>query len=368
MMPDDTSAQANPFTPTERRPMRIMHLVNHCGKANGHVNVSIDLACTQAKMGHTVGYVCETGDYIDLLKSYGVTVFNAPEPHRSVLGFLRANVALARAIRKFRPDILHSHMAAQTVLLQPYRVLGYHVVTTLHNEFDRSARLMGMAGRVVAVGRTGYEQMQRYGVSVDKIRLVQNGTIGSPRLAPSFQVATLTQPALLTICGMHPRKGVIDLLEAFASVAGQFPTSALYLAGEGPMLEEYKQYAETLGLGARAIFLGYREDPRQYLAAADIFILASHADPGPLVIGEARHSGCAIIATDVDGIPAMLDGGAAGLLVPPRNPARLAEAITNLLNDPAMLADYKAKAANGAERFRVTRVCQDMESVYAELL
>jgi hypothetical protein len=154
MMPDDTSAQANPFTPTERRPMRIMHLVNHCGKANGHVNVSIDLACTQAKMGHTVGYVCETGDYIDLLKSYGVTVFNAPEPHRSVLGFLRANVALARAIRKFRPDILHSHMAAQTVLLQPYRVLGYHVVTTLHNEFDRSARLMGMAGRVVAVGRT----------------------------------------------------------------------------------------------------------------------------------------------------------------------------------------------------------------------
>jgi glycosyltransferase involved in cell wall biosynthesis len=359
---------ASEATATAAPPLRIMHLLNHCGRANGHVNVSVDLACTQAQQGNIVGYACAGGDFLELLTSYGVQTFHVPQPHRSLRGFVGANVALLRAIRKFRPDILHVHMAAQSVLLQPYRLLGYRIVTTLHNEFDSSAWLMGLAGRVVTVGRTGYAQMLKRGVPERKIRLVQNGTIGSPRLPATYEAAELPHPSLLTVGGMHPRKGIADLLRAFAMIAGDFPQARLYLAGEGPMLEEYKQLAAELGLGERAIFLGYCADPRRYLAAADIFVLASHADPGPLVIGEARHAGCAIVASDVDGIPAMLDAGKAGILVPPRDPERLAEAIARLLADPSLLAAYKANASAGAEHFTVARVCRDMQAVYEELV
>ncbi|MDE2391967.1 MAG: glycosyltransferase, partial [Rhodospirillales bacterium] len=169
-------------------------------------------------------------------------------------------------------------------------------------------------------------------------------------------------------CGMHPRKGVVDLLHAFASLRSGNPEAVLYLAGEGPMLQDYKDLAEELGLGASAVFLGFCDDPRQYLHAADIFVLASHADPGPLVIAEARYAGLPIIATDVDGIPAMLDDGKAGMLVPPRQPEVLAKALAQLLNDPALRQDYAARAKQGAERFLVERVCRDMETIYGELL
>ena len=133
---------------------------------------------------------------------------------------------------------------------------------------------------------------------------------------------------------MHPRKGIDDLLRAFAQLRLTNPEAHLYLAGEGPMLEAYKELAAQLGLGSSAIFLGFCDDPRQYLFAADIFVLASHADPGPLVIAEARSAGLAIIATNVNGIPAMLDYGEAGILVPPHQPEALAAALRRLLNDP----------------------------------
>jgi len=348
--------------------MRIMHLLNHCGKANGHVNVSVDLACAQARMGHVVGYGCAGGDFLELLRDAGVKLYRIEQPHRNLPDFLRANWQLLKAIRDFRPDVLHAHMAAQSVLAQPYRLFSYKLVTTLHNQFDRSAWLMGLAARVVTVSQTGYDAMRRQYVPKTRIRMVQNGSVGSARLPQDFSPAVLAHPAILTVCGMHPRKGIDDLLVAFSMLRVTNPDAHLYLAGEGPMLQTYKDRAAQLGLGASVEFLGFCEDPRQYLFAADIFILASHADPGPLVIAEARNAGLPIIASNVDGIPAMLDHGEAGLLVPPRQPAALAAALRRLLNDPVLLSEYAARAKKGVERFTVERVCCDMEKVYAELL
>ena len=348
--------------------MRIMHLLNHCSKANGHVNVSVDLACTQVRMGHVVGYGCADGDFLELLRNAGVRLYRIEQPHRNLPDFLRANWQLWKAIRDFRPDVLHAHMAAQSVLVQPCRLFGCKVVTTLHNEFDRSAWLMGLAGRVVTVSQTGHDFMRRRGVPQAHIHIVQNGSVGSPRLCPDFSPAELAHPAIFTVCGMHPRKGISDLLHAFSQLRQTNPDAHLYLAGEGPMLAAYKELAAQLCLGTSAIFLGFCDDPRRYLFAADIFVLASHADPGPLVIAEARNAGLPIIASNVNGIPAMLDYGEAGILVPPRQPEALAAALRRFLGNPALRRDYAARAKQGAERFTVERVCRDMEKVYAELL
>jgi glycosyltransferase involved in cell wall biosynthesis len=168
--------------------------------------------------------------------------------------------------------------------------------------------------------------------------------------------------------GKHPRKGIGDLLHAFAQLRRSNPDAHLYLAGEGPMLDAYKALATELGVGDSAIFLGFCDDPRPYLFATDIFVLASHADPCPLVIAEARHAGVPIIASEVDGIPAMLDYGDAGILVPPSQPDVLAAALKRLLDEPALRRDYAARAKRGAERFTVERVCRDMEKIYADLL
>jgi glycosyltransferase involved in cell wall biosynthesis len=348
--------------------MRILHLLNHCGKANGHVNVSVDMACTQSKNGHVVGYACSKGDFLPLLERAGVQTFKVEEPHRNLPDFFRAQAELWKTIRAFRPDVIHVHMAAQSVLVQPYRLLGYKVVTTVHNEFDRSVWLMGLASRIVTVSKAGSEGMARRGFSRRKIRIVLNGSVGSPRLKQDFAPAQLQHPAIITAAGMHPRKGIADLLQAFKIIKETYPEPHLYLLGEGPCQAEYEALAASLNISDSAHFLGFRDDPREYLTAADIFVLASHSDPGPLVIAEARNAGCAIIATSVDGIPEMLDHGAAGLLVPPRDPAALAAAIGRLLANPAELKKYSDLARKNVTRFTISRVCQEMDEVYRELV
>lgn len=348
--------------------MRILHLVNHCGKANGHVNVSVDMACTQLRNGHVVGYGCAEGDFMPLLEQAGVQLFKVEQPHRNAWNFFKAQHELWRAMKSFRPDVVHVHMAAQSVLIQPYRLMGYKVVTTVHNEFDRSVWLMGLASRIVTVSKAGYEGMARRGFSRRKIRIVLNGSVGSPRLQQNFSPADIGHPAIVTVGGMHPRKGISDLLHAFHIVQECFPEVQLYLLGEGPCQEEYEALAISLGIADSVHFLGFRDDPREYLFAADIFVLASRSDPGPLVIAEARNAGCAIIATNVDGIPEMLDYGAAGKLVPPQDPASLASAIGELLADPIKLRKYSDMARNNVERFTISRVCREMDEVYRELI
>jgi glycosyltransferase involved in cell wall biosynthesis len=348
-------------------PMRILHLINHCGKANGHVNVSVDMACTQAANGHNVGYMSSGGDYIGLLQSYGVEIFMAPQPHRSLKAFWSAAAAIYRGVRTFQPDVIHVHMAAQIVMAQPLRLLGYKVVSTIHNEFDRSVWLMGLASRVVAVSKAGCDAMLKRGFSKNALRVVVNGTIGSPRLAATFQAAELMHPAIVTVCGLHHRKGVADLINAFRFVSDAVPAAHLYILGEGPSQAEYENLVFALGLSNTVHFLGYHADPREYLFPADIFVLASHADPGPLVIAEARNAGCAIVATNVDGIPEMLDCGAAGLLVEPRQPAQLSRAILQLLENKDELTCYSDRARKNSERFTIGRVCREMDQVYAEI-
>jgi glycosyltransferase involved in cell wall biosynthesis len=348
--------------------MRILHLINHCRKANGHVNVSVDIACTQVRYGHTVAYSCADGDFISLLKDNGVNVFTVEEPHRTIKSFFLSQFQLWKAIREFRPEIIHVHMAAQSVLVQPYRLFGYNVITTVHNEFDRSVWLMGLATRVVTVSKAGYDAMLRRGFGKNRVRTVINGSIGSPRLPAKFSPVTIKKPAIITVCGLHPRKGVADLLKAFKHVKSNISEATLYVIGEGPMKNEYQELSRTLDLTDSVFFLGYRDDAREHLFAADIFVLASHADPGPLVIAEARNAGCAIVATDVDGIPEMLDFGAAGILVPPQQPEMIAAAIEGLLTDPMKLKQYQDLAKQNSERFTIDRVCDDLTKIYNELV
>jgi glycosyltransferase involved in cell wall biosynthesis len=86
------------------------------------------------------------------------------------------------------------------------------------------------------------------------------------------------------------------------------------------------------------------------------------------VLSEAREAGCAIVASNVGGIPEALDSGAAGILVPPADPAALSEALGLLLRDPAVREAYRARAREGLAAFSAQRYSDDIERIYATLL
>ena len=350
--------------------MRVLHILNDIQEiGNGIVNVAVDLACLQAKVGHEVAVASAGGEYEELMARYGVRHFKLDQT-RTPINLLKATARYRAIVQEFHPDIVHAHMMTAVVLASILRMgFGYAVVSTVHNEFQRSAVLMGWADRVIAVSQAVAQSMVRRGVPQNKLRVVNNGTLGSPRTRPlkEYQPMLLQRPAIATVAGMYRRKGIAELIEAFAEIAVNFSDAHLYLVGNGPDLAIFETQAQSTAVSDRIHFEGFQSEPQRYLLATDIFVLASHRDPSPLVIPEAREAGCAIIASNVDGIPEALDDGQAGFLVPSQDSQSLTAALMQLLSDPKVLDKQKDQAQKNLERLNVSRVNEETLAVYYEL-
>lgn len=345
--------------------MKILHVLNHTTKSNGHVHAAVDLACEQAATGHRVTIASEGGDFDALLTRHHVAVEYLG--HRRKLHKLPVEMlSFFRLFRRLRPDVVHAHMMTSAVLAWlPCQVLRIPLVTTVHNEFEKSAILMGLGKRVIAVSESVRNSMERRGISRKRLRVVLNGTIGSARMEnPDPQPVTLKKPNVMFVGGLHPRKGLVDLFDAFEIAHRTHKDATLYIVGAGPFEDEYKAYVSRLDCAAAVSFLGTVAKPLPYLSSADIFVLPSHADPAPLVISEAREAGCAVIGTSVDGIPQLLNFGEAGILVPPKNPGELARAISDLLADKDTLATWRSRSQDKIDFLKIARVSRDTLEVY----
>lgn len=350
--------------------MRILHILNDIRElGNGIINVAIDLACLQAKAGHEVAVASDGGEYEALLADYGITHFPLNQ-QRQLGNLLRAAKGYRAIAQTFQPDIVHAHMMTGVVLARCLRRFGhYGLVSTVHNEFQRSATLMGVADRVIAVSQAVADSMVRRGIPQRKLRVIRNGTLGSPRQRSlSLPAVSLQHPAIATVAGMYQRKGITELIAAFAQIAPDFPEAHLYLIGEGPDRQIFEAQAQATSVSKRIHFLGFQSQPQRYLQATDIFVLASHQEPFGLVLSEAREAGCAIIASNVDGIPEALDQGAAGLLVPPKDRAAIAAALLELLQCSQQLQAWKGRAQSNLAWLSVSRVHQETLAVYQELI
>ena len=350
--------------------MRIIHILNHVQEiGNGIVNVAMDLACLQAKTGHDVGVASAGGEYEALLASYGVKHFQLDQA-RKPLNLIKAARGYRAIAQDFQPDIVHAHMMTGVVLASFLRAkAGYSVVSTVHNEFQRSAILMGIADRVIAVSKAVADSMARRGVPQRKLRVVTNGTLGSPRSRQlnEYIPIELQRPAIATVAGMYRRKGIAELIDAFVTIANDFPQAHLYLVGNGPDRALFEAQAQSTPVADRIHFEGFQPEPQRYLLATDIFVLASHREPFGLALSEAREAGCAIIASNVDGIPEALDGGQAGILVQPTDTQAISTALAQLLSNPNELQKWKQQASANLEWLSAARVNEETLAVYREL-
>ena len=351
--------------------MRILHLANHCHRAgNGIVNVAVDLACSQALENHEIAFASAPGGYLAILAQHGVRYFEVDQTRRAPLPLATASVALFSVLRAFQPEIVHAHMMTGAVLGRLFSpCFKYRIVTTVHNEFQRSAILMGVGDLVIAISAASARAMARRGIPKRRIRIVHNGVLGSPRLErPAGEKVALSRPAIVTVAGLNWRKGIADLIEAFDIISRYSRDSHLYIVGDGPQREKFEVQATRCFDRSRIHFIGFTSDPRPYYQAADIFVLASHKEPFGLVITEAREAGCAVVATNVGGIPEALDGGDAGVLVPPHRSDILAKAIITLINSPFQRERLRRRARQNLEGFSVKRCNAQTMDVYRELM
>jgi glycosyltransferase involved in cell wall biosynthesis len=146
---------------------------------------------------------------------------------------------------------------------------------------------------------------------------------------------------ILTVAAMSPRKGHAVLLAALAELARRGADFGALLVGDGPERPALERLADELGIRARVRFAGAlaEEDLPPLYRAADVFCLPSYAEGVPIVLMEAMASELPVVATGVMGVPELVEDGRSGLVVPPGRPDALADALAQLLDDPALRSE-----------------------------
>src|SRR3990170_1950650 len=135
-----------------------------------------------------------------------------------------------------------------------------------------------------------------------------------------------------TIGRLSPEKGFHYIIEAISLLSNTRDIKMLII-GEGPSRAELERLINSLSLSEKVIIAGYRANASKYLPFFDVFVLSSLTEGLPMTILEAMSTKTPIVATKVGGIPEALQDGQGGLLVEPRNPKSLADAILNIRNN-----------------------------------
>ena len=165
-------------------------------------------------------------------------------------------------------------------------------------------------------------------------------------------------------------KGQDTLIEAMPYVLKEFPDMKLHLVGDGPEKQRLALSVERLGLKDCIIFRGslpHEEIPKE-IASAAILVGPSRKEGQGIVFVEAQAAGTPIVATNVGGIPEVVEDGVTGLLVPPENPQALAETILKLLRDPLYAKRLAENAKKDVEKYNWGRITKKVEVLIDETI
>ncbi|MCK5615506.1 glycosyltransferase, partial [Candidatus Pacearchaeota archaeon] len=159
-----------------------------------------------------------------------------------------------------------------------------------------------------------------------------------------FGIAQRQQPIISSIGRMDPLKGHEFLVESAAILNNRGVKAYFLIAGEGPLGQSLKDRVRRLGLDDRVKFVGQVQDIRQIMCVSDIFVLPTISEGCSNVILEAMAAGLAIVTTSIPANKELIENNHSGLLVPTRDPAKMADAIEHLINSPESAKKLGEKA------------------------
>ena len=179
------------------------------------------------------------------------------------------------------------------------------------------------------------------------------------------------QLAIGIIGQLTPRKGQLELIDAFAKVVSEVPNAILFIVGSAIFnrdenyAEQLVGMAESLNVAHNVRFLGSRDDVPDIIRALDVLVVNSHEEPFGLTVLEGLASGTATLSTAVGGTPEMITHGVNGFLTARNDHASLVSALLTLLRDPQLREQLGANARRDAvARFSISRFIQEVNSLY----
>ena len=288
-----------------------------------------------------------------------------PKLGRSLSGPLYAASLLRQAFEfRGRVDVILGSWAYPDgyAAIMLSELVGAPAVVKLHgSDLDVVARLPGperrlrralpRAARVVAVSRSLCESAVRLGVASSRIDVVPNGVDSrlfkvrdrlSARRALGLDVSSRM---LLYVGRLSVEKGVLNLIEAFASASAKNDDLELVLVGDGPARELCLSTARSLKTPVTLVGAQPFERIPDWMAASDAVVLPSHHEGMPNVVVEALACGRRVVATRVGAIPELIDSELLGELVPARNIKLLADALERVASAPYDPTEVSARAS-----------------------
>jgi len=279
---------------------------------------------------------------------------------------------VARAVRRARPDIVHTHLVHADVYGAP---AARRLVSTKHNDDPFRAgpfrfverALARRASRIIAITESlARFQVERVGIPERKLVTIHYGLDALPQpwgVNPPDGLRGNVR-VLLAVCRLDAQKGVDVAIRALPAVLERHPDARLVVLGEGAERRRLEQLAEELGVPVH--LAGRVPDVAAWLRRAAVLVHPVRWEGFGLAVLEGMLAGLPVVASRVSSLPELVADGETGMLVPPEDPHALASALVRVLDDPGGLGAAGRRRAQ--ERFSVARMADATLDVYEQAL
>lgn len=368
-----------------REPVRVLQLASTSDMGGAERMVLwLAEALDRSRFEPCIGALVGGGELIERAREAGI-----PAEHFQFRGFFDPGGIrrLIRFVRTNRIDLVQTHgLRADSVARWAARLGGARAVIStihsidpdkplLHRLLDRSTA--PLVTRFVAVCDAAKQaRVRREALAPGRIEVVP---IGLPhRDIPREQRDSIRRelgidaeavPVVGILANLRSMKGHRDVIAALPAILRELPAAVFLFAGRDDSNGEIEQLAREQGVADAIRFLGYYRDTARLLAAMDIFLLPSTWEGLPVSILEALHAGVPVIATRVGGIPEIIRDGREGILIEPRRPDQIAEAVIRMTRNWALRAEFSRAADVRAQTiFSISTMTTRMEAIYTQAL
>lgn len=364
-------------------------LVVPIGGIGGTELSTLALATGLKQAGHQVYVMCNAHPLVNEFTERGLEVVLAGM-ERNPVGLIKDASKMRYCIVKNEIEIIHFQSAFPIIMSllsrRSIKTNRVKVIWTCRGIKRISYIIVGrlfnfLTDFVIANCNAEKNKLIRNGLSPDKVAAIYNcPTIAIPEDVSSKSKELLDElgidsdtPIVGTASRLAPERGVKYFIESAALISKQIPEARFIIAGGGPLEGKLRQQASDLNVEEQVVFLGPRRDMEMVYGLMDIFVNPLLSKYGAAGTGnttaEAMVFAKPVVATNVAGIPEIVQDNVTGILVPEKDPDSLAQSVLRLLRDNDLA---RKMGLAGRERvmrdFTMERLVSQVEQVYSSLI